>query len=248
MKLSEFFERFVYTRKCVCCGEMMPYEQRTEAFCPFCRAKWDIAKTEECGVCGKAICECTCMTKVLSDAGALCHHKTVVYSSSRAIVHRPLIYIKRNKNPRVAGFFASQIERSLAADEDLPELSADDTVISFVPRSRKAVLKYGFDQSELIARELSRIMGIPFASTVARRRGGKIQKKLNAKERLKNVKKLFVAEKELKDTVADRKVLLVDDIVTTGASMAACTSLLIRNRAKAVICVSVAVTSSPKER
>lgn len=230
------------------CGEMLPYELREDAFCPDCRLKWDIAKVEECGVCGKVMCECTCMTSMLSDCGALCHHKIVAYSSSRAIVHRPIMFIKRNKNPRVAAFFASQIEHSLAADEDLPEFSAEDTLITFVPRGRKAVLRYGFDQSELIANELSRIMGIPCQRTVIRRRGGKIQKKLNAKERLKNVKKLFETDDELKGLVSGKRVILVDDIVTTGASMAACTSLLIRARARAVICVSVAVTPLGKQR
>lgn len=227
---------------------MLPYELREDAFCPDCRLKWDIAKVEECDACGKVMCECTCMTPMLSDAGALCHHKVVAYSSAYPIVHRPIMFIKRNKNPRVAAFFASQIENSLAVDEDLPKLSAEDTVISFVPRGRKAVLRYGFDQSELIAKELSRIMGIPCERTVLRRRGGKTQKKLNAKQRLKNVKKLFEPAEDIKDLVSGRKVILVDDIVTTGASMAACTSLLIRARARAVICVSVAVTPSRKRR
>lgn len=248
MRLSEFFERFIYTRKCMGCGEMLPYEQRNDAFCPHCRAKWDIAKTDECSVCGKVLCECTCMTQMLSDAGALCHHKIVAYSSGRAIVHRPIMYIKRNKSPRVAGFFASQIEKSLSADGDLPALSVEDTVISFVPRGRRAVLKYGFDQSELIADELSGIMKIPCVSTVLRGRGGKVQKKLNARQRLKNVKKLFEPSFELKTLISGKKVILVDDIVTTGASMAACTALLIRGGARAVICVSVASTLSQKQR
>lgn len=227
---------------------MLLYEMRREAFCVACRAKWDIAKTEECGACGKPICECTCMTQILSEVGALCHHKTVVYSSGRAVVHRPIMYIKRNKSPRVAGFFAAQIERSLAADEDLPELTPENAVISFVPRGRNAVLKYGFDQSAMIAEELSNIMGIPFVRTVSRRRGGKIQKKLNAKERLKNVKRLFEASPELKELISGKRVILVDDIVTTGASMAACTSLLIKNRAREIICVSVASTPFGKRR
>jgi predicted amidophosphoribosyltransferase len=46
--------------------------------------------------------------------------------------------------------------------------------------------------------------------------------------------------------VRDKYVVLIDDIVTTGASMAACVSLLIRARARAVVCLSVCYTEKEK--
>ena len=93
MKLKELLERFVFTRKCVSCGELMPYDRRNEAFCSDCRMKWDVEKTHECKRCGKAVCECICMTKELERAGALCHHKAVVYSSYHPTVHNTVMFI-----------------------------------------------------------------------------------------------------------------------------------------------------------
>ena len=82
MRIAEFLERFVFTRKCASCGELLSYDERAEAFCSECRMRWDVLKTKECRSCGRAMCECICMTKPLSKAGALCHHKVVAYSQS----------------------------------------------------------------------------------------------------------------------------------------------------------------------
>ncbi len=248
MKFSDIFDRFVFVGKCPSCREMLPYERRAEAFCEDCRPRWDKAKAEECSVCGRAVCECICMTATLSHSGALCHHKAVKYSSNTPIVHNTLMFIKRNKNPRVAGFLASQLLSVIKADGELPMLTPENTLVTFVPRGKRAVLKHGFDQAELIARAFADRSGFEFQRTIRRRRGGGEQKRLSAKDRSKNVKRLFEADEENIDRVRDRYVILVDDIVTTGASMAACVSILIRARAGAVICLSVATTEKEKKR
>ena len=246
MKLSEFLERFVFTRKCAACGELLSYEERADAFCPDCRLRWDVLKTKECKRCGRAMCECTCMTKALSSAGALCHHKVVAYSTTERVVHGTVMLLKRNKNPRVTGFLASQMHTVLTLDKELPPLDADTAVVSFVPRSRRAVLKHGVDQSEELARALSEASGIPFVSALRRVKGGKEQKKLSAAARVKNTKKLFALADGAESLVSGKAVILVDDVVTTGASMAACVPHLIRARAAFVVCVSVASTELSK--
>ena len=242
MTVSEFFGRFVFTRKCPVCGELMGYERRAEAFCAECRMRWDVAKTRECSVCGQSVCECVCMPKALSAAGALCHHKAVFYSSYEPVSHKTVMFIKRNKNPRVSGFLAAQLASVLEADKDLPVLDAENTVITFVPRGREAVIKYGFDQSMLLAQALSSKMGIPWIRAVRRVRGGREQKKLSAAQRQKNVKGLYAPEDTLEAAVANKNVILIDDVVTTGASMSVSTKLLIRARARTVICLSVGAT------
>lgn len=246
MKLSEFLERFVFTRKCAACGELLSYDERAEAFCPDCRLRWDVLKTKECRSCGRSMCECICMTKALSGAGALCHHKVVAYSTTERVVHGTVMLIKRNKNPRVTGFLASQIYSVLTQDKELPPLDANTAIISFVPRSRRAVLRHGVDQSEELARALSEASGVPFALALRRVKGGKEQKKLSASARVKNTKKLFALADGAESLVSGKGVILVDDVVTTGASMAACVPHLIRARAAFVICVSVASTELSK--
>ena len=246
MRISEFLERFVFTRKCAACGELLSYDERSEAFCPECRMRWDVLKTKECRACGRAMCECICMTKVLSGAGALCHHKVVAYSQNESAVHNTVMLLKRNKNPRVTGFLASQMLSVLSLDKDLPTLDAESAVICFVPRGKKAVKKHGVDQSMELASSLSAQSGIPLVFAIERVKGGKEQKTLSAAERVKNTKKLFAIRDGAEAEISGKTVILVDDVVTTGASMAACVPRLIRARATAVICLSVASTELSK--
>lgn len=245
MRAREFFERFILTRKCPACGILLSYDERAEAFCPECRMRWDVLKTKECKICGRAMCECICMTKTLSDSGALCHHKLVAYTAD-SVVHNTVSFIKRNENERISGFLAEQMYLVLRADTELPTIDESSAIITFVPRGARSVLKYGVDQSRELAMALSRVSGIPFAQTVRRVKGGKEQKNLTAAERKKNVKKLFAPHEDTEASVGGRTVILVDDVVTTGASMSAAVHHLIRARVGAVICLSVASTPENK--
>lgn len=246
MKIAEFLERFVFTRKCAACGELLSYDERAEAFCPECRMRWDVLKTKECSSCGRSMCECICMPKALSKVGVLCHHKVAPYSLGESVIHNPVMSLKRNKNPRVSAFFASQMLSVLNADKELPELSPESAAVCFVPRSKKAKLKFGVDQSEDLATALSKQSGIPLSCALERIKGGKEQKKLSASERVKNTKRLFALREGLEAEISGKTVILIDDVVTTGASMAACVPHLIRARAAAVICLSVASTPLSK--
>ncbi|MBE6597483.1 MAG: ComF family protein [Ruminococcaceae bacterium] len=245
MRITEFLDRFVFTRKCVACSELLSYDMRREAFCDKCRAQWEKAKTEECARCGMAVCECSCMTKTLSESGAICHKKAVFYSSYKPIQHNLIMFLKHNSTPRVAGFVAGQLAHILKSDAELPQISSEDTVVTFVPRSRSAILKYGHDQSEMLAKELAERCELPFEVLLERKKGGKVQKKLNAKERAKNARKLYSLSVR-DENVKGRTVVLVDDIVTTGASMAACVSPLVKAGARYVVCLSVATTELRK--
>ena len=246
MKIAEFLERFVFTRKCAACGELLSYDERAEAFCPECRMRWDVLKTRECKSCGRAMCECICMSKALSRVGALCHHKVVAYSQSESAVHNTVKLLKREKNPRITGFLAAQMLSVINADKELPSIDPQSAVICFVPRSKRAVKKHGVDQSMELASALSEQSGVPLVVALERVKGGREQKKLSAAERVKNVKRLFTVRDGVAADIAGKTVILVDDVVTTGASMAACVPHLIRARATAVICLSVASTELSK--
>lgn len=156
------------------------------------------------------------------------------------------MFLKRNKNPRTAGFLAAQMLSVLSADKELPTMEPENTIITFVPRSRNAVLRYGFDQARLLAEALSERTGIACEETVRRRRNGREQKKLNAAQRKRNVKHLFEPIANIDEAVSGKNIILIDDIVTTGASMAACVSYLVRARAGKIICLSVAAVYKDK--
>ena len=96
-----------------------------------------------------------------------------------------------------------------------------DTV-TFVPQNKKTLKKRGYNQAELIAKELAKILSLPCIPTLRRTNDGFPQHTLNVTQRRENVKKCFFAtDKKFSGTA-----LLVDDIYTTGATANHCAKLL----------------------
>jgi ComF family protein len=240
MKLKDIIKRLVAVRKCGGCGEILDHEHFEETFCDRCQLKWRIAKAGSCPICNQSAIECTCMSKGLAKTGALCLRKLYFYSplKNHEAQNRILYSIKKKQNKRFSRFLASEIS-PLAMDElSVLEVENKDAVIVHVPRGRRAKACYGFDQSELICKEMSRITGIPHVAAIARNRKDREQKKLDKSRRFRNVQSSFAVSDE--ESVKNKYVLLFDDVVTTGASMAACTSILKKAGAKGIICLCIA--------
>ena len=114
-------------------------------------------------------------------------------------------------------------------------------MITFVPLHPKNQKQRGYNQSELLARELSRILSIPLVSALRKTRYNKPQHSLKrVSEREKNVKGVYRCTDE--KLIQNKKIILVDDIITTGFTMAECASTLKKAGADEIICLTFAVT------
>ena len=244
MTFSEFLGRFVFVRKCVACRTILGYDGGSNAFCSKCRQKWDSAKVQTCGVCYQSATECTCMPNKLSKAGALCLLKLIFYRKEK--MNEPqnkiVYFLKHNKNRRAASFIADELLGGIRREAEVLGIEdiAKEAVIVWVPRTKKARSTEGHDQSELVCHELSKRSGAPSLELILRKRGGKEQKKLNSEERRKNIKNRFSLNKKI-ECSTDKVVILFDDVVTTGASMAECVTLLKKHGFKSVISVCIAM-------
>jgi ComF family protein len=90
-----------------------------------------------------------------------------------------------------------------------------------VPLHRVRLRERGYNQSEWIARGMSEDMGFPVSlSILSRKKQTLTQTKLSAPEREKNVRDAFTVKDP--DAVKDKTVFLVDDVITTGATLNAC--------------------------
>jgi ComF family protein len=115
----------------------------------------------------------------------------------------------------------------------------EEYIITYPPRSKKAIRENGFGHTEMLAKELGKATGIPVISAL-RRTGGSVQKKLSRTERMKNALAAFAPQKDL--SLKGKRVLLLDDVVTTGATIAAAARHLRRMGAREVVTVAAAVT------
>lgn len=110
----------------------------------------------------------------------------------------------------------------LMAGELLPlEFFDDIDVIIPLPLSKKRQRGRGYNQSDMLAKGISEITNIPYNAKVVRRIEFKeSQTRLNKWERLKNVQGAFQLVNE--EPLRGKHILLIDDVITTGATMIAC--------------------------
>ena len=111
-------------------------------------------------------------------------------------------------------------------------------LITFVPLSKEVYRQRGYNQAELIAKELPRLKNIPVKAVLVKIKQNRPQHSLSAKDRARNVKGVFVVEADIKG----QNIILVDDIITTGETMNECSKLLFRAGAESVtgICAASA--------
>lgn len=99
--------------------------------------------------------------------------------------------------------------------------------ITSVPLHREKEIKRGYNQANLIGEGLSEILEIPFASSILRKtKFTDSQTKKNRIQRWENVKEIFQLEEE--NTIKGKHILLIDDVITTGSTLEACTAELIK--------------------
>ena len=120
------------------------------------------------------------------------------------------------------------------------DLSFD--ILTWVPISPRRKFRRGYDQVELIARAVAQELGIPLTPTLRKIRHNQPQSTMkDAAARRANV--LGVYRVIAPEIVAGKRILLLDDILTTGATLSECARILLTAGAKEVNCATVAVAS-----
>jgi ComF family protein len=115
------------------------------------------------------------------------------------------------------------------------ELIADADVVVPVPLHWRRFLRRRFNQSAELARAVARLSALRFEpEALSRRKVTRQQVGLGARERQDNVRGAFHVPPEAEIRVAGRRVLLVDDVYTTGATVASASRALLRGGASAV--------------
>lgn len=147
--------------------------------------------------------------------------------------------------------FPDMIEVAISLG-DLSQFSSDEWVLVPVPLHASRQRWRGFNQADYIARSLAHYLNLEFdASLITRHKRTKPQMSLHAKDRRDNIKDAFSLNqnysKSVIESLKSRRIVLVDDVYTTGATMKEAAKTLKRNGFGVVWALTLARTLNPSE-
>lgn len=220
--------------RCSACGAAT---ERAHTLCPACFATLHIVTQPACAICGFPF-------EYEVGAGALCGaclEKTPPYDKGWAVLRYDEAAKSLVSRLKYADktHLAPYLGRLMAAQGR--EVLKDAELLVPVPLHWRRMLTRRYNQSLLLAREASKISGIPLLPDALKRlRHTPPQASLNRKERLDNVRGAFMATDKGKTAIAGKTVVLIDDVMTTGATIYACCKTIKRAGAKEVRVLTLA--------
>ena len=126
-------------------------------------------------------------------------------------------------------------------------LIEEDTVIIPVPLHRFRLLRRRFNQAAILAQKLGKLSKRSvYVDALRRVKPTKTQKNMSREERFQNLDNSMILSPRFKDQLKDKSVLLVDDVMTTGATLSACAEICRASGAKKVNVVTFARVARPE--
>lgn len=243
MKKSEFFLNLLFPPSCIACHISLDPRQ-SDPLCPHCRSRFAAEKNFPCPTCQKPHSLCSCLPKRLCRSVAGAFHVGEYGSEKESVIRRMLLAAKEENTAALHGFMAAELAALCNGRQELSSLAG--AVVTYVPRARGKVAEYGVDQAKETARRLAKALGLSLVPALIHQKN-LAQKKLSAGERQQNAAAGYRLHRKAEERLSGRTVLLYDDILTTGATMAACAALLKEAGAKEIFCLSFGKTYLKQE-
>lgn len=200
---------FLFPPRCVGCGEP------GADWCEACQSGLRRLTGDLCPLCGaprlgrKSCPACRAAAPPLI---------TRSYAHYEGALTRAILHLKYRPNPRLAARMAAWLAEVARRENWKP------TLVVPVPLSARRLRRRGYNQMDLVAGALARLLDVPMGSgALSRIRETRSQVGLDPAGRRRNVEGAFEARR---DDVEGSVVLLVDDLFTTGATLAACAAAL----------------------
>ncbi len=222
----------VYPPRCVACGRWGAW------LCPACQQAAIRLAPPWCARCGRPLAAPGLCRRCRQNVGALAAIRSV---SPYQWPLREAIHALKYEGLRA---LASPLGAMLAACWQAANLPGD--LIVPVPLHPVRLRQRGYNQSTLLARECAQHSQVPWADGILRRvRDTPSQVGLSRSARRRNVQGAFQCGAE---RPAGREIILVDDVLTTGATLEACASALLAAGAHSVRALTLARAVDPRSR
>jgi len=238
-EVSDAIVSVFFPAGCRICDKLLTRASRVP-ICEACLASFEAPPEKKCALCGQPLVEMTAAEGEPLVCRA-CQQKTYAFERARSFgiydgpLVRAILLLKWERIEPLGSWFAQRLAE-LAARE--AELLAGDVVVP-VPLHRDRERERGYNQAGLISKPLARKLGLPHKAVLLMRTKPRPNKQLlRFEERWESVRGAFATRPG--SQVDNKRVLLVDDVMTTGATLDACARALLESGAKSVIGLTVA--------
>ncbi|MDR2709556.1 MAG: ComF family protein [Elusimicrobiota bacterium] len=226
---------FIFPVTCSLCGKVLS-SVSSQRICQDCQNELLKVEGDICIKCGdKPSREGTFCKTCQNDLNFFAFDKLRAVFKYNDKIRKLILQFKYSNRVFLADFFASSIYQAFKDDELF--FNCDIVLgvpISFIRRAHR-----GYNQAELVAKKLAKLINKPHCPKILfRKKITKAQFKLSKKERQKNLLNSFWAKNS--PEIKDKSVLLIDDIATTATTASACAAELKRAGAKYVFVLVIA--------
>ncbi len=226
MKLKRLVKNIFFPERCPICGRIKPFMKYD---CESCGIDTKPISASACPDCGHEKCMCS------DGANINLPHFTAVYYYQGQL-KKSLLRYKFMSESTLCHTYSEAMAKRLK--ELYPNVGFDG--ICYVPMTKNDERIRGYNQSELLAKGIAKRLDISLVPCLKKTRVTNAQKNLTAEERQHNVKDCFRVKEEY--SISGKKLILCDDIKTTGATLRECSNALIKAGAEDVYCICLAIT------
>jgi len=236
--LSAAVTSLLFPAPCRLCDQLLVHAKRLPV-CDACVSSFTQISSECCSTCGQPW---TTQEGTLSPESICreCYADKFSFKFARSFgvyegnLSRAILLLKHDPIPPLSDWFARQLKRKF--EEELGKLQID--IVVPVPLHRQRRKGRGFNQVDLFGRPLARLLGLPYRPNLLVRAKPRPEKHLlNMEERWESVRGAFAMRKA--SPVDNLKILLLDDVMTSGATLDACSRVLRDAGASFVACLTV---------
>ncbi len=232
MSLLQKIINFILPPRCLICGKVL---DSNKGVCDSCISKIEFINDNICYRCGHPLTEAISASK---DKHFLCgncikSNKNIFRLSRSACVYddfskKLILDFKFYDKTDLSSFLAKML---YVCSKDIFDAGVD--IIIPVPLHYTRLIKRRYNQSALMAKELSKLTNIPVDyTTVIKSKKTRPQVECKGNERLKNLQGAF----EIKDIskLKNKRVLLIDDVLTTGSTLKECSKAILKSKPKSI--------------
>lgn len=216
LKILDFILTFIYPKACMGCDELLNYNTKIQ-LCEKCAKDFEPYTGNRCLNCDRPIEK--------NDECSICKKEKIYFSRGYCVfpykgaVRKAIHNFKFNNMALYYTYFGSKM-----TDYYFEYIMENYDYITSVPVHKKKLKTRGYNQAELLAEYIGNEIQIPYMPILKRTVNTKPQNSLDRKERAVNIKNAFELSENV--DIKMKSILIIDDILTTGATINECAKVL----------------------